>query len=286
MIYKNVANQKLPLYLVNSSGQPVTGEAANITAYISVDGGTPQQVSPVVEVGGGYYVITPSQSQTNGDLLLWWGTHATHICRGGEAFTSRDYTAARAQALDNLDASITSRLAASDYTPPDNAGITAIKSQTDKLRFTGPSGEELVLASASVDEEAIAQAVAQELQGNLVQVIVAPIVGSVQSVVQEGTTITAVTFRPLRAAWYVRDANLSSNQIRVVLFREPSDVVAVYSGSEIVVSQSGSGSLIRLTGSANKTPAAGQYAYALEDATTNTVLFCGKLIVKHIPLPE
>ncbi|MEO0133060.1 MAG: hypothetical protein ABIK73_09065 [candidate division WOR-3 bacterium] len=103
MIYRNVANQKLPLYLQDSSGNPVTGEASNITAYISVDGATPQTVSPVVEVGGGYYTITPSQEQTDGSILFWWGTHPQYICRGGAGFTSKDYTPQRAQKLDNLD---------------------------------------------------------------------------------------------------------------------------------------------------------------------------------------
>jgi len=71
MIFKNVANQKLPLYLQDSSGNPKTGEAANITAYISVDGETPQTVTGVTEIGGGFYYITPSQAQTNGHLLTW-----------------------------------------------------------------------------------------------------------------------------------------------------------------------------------------------------------------------
>jgi calcineurin-like phosphoesterase family protein len=45
------------------------------------------------------------------------------------------YTSARATKLDNLDTTVSSRLAASSYTAPDNAGIAAIKSQTDKLTF-------------------------------------------------------------------------------------------------------------------------------------------------------
>jgi hypothetical protein len=38
--------------------------------------------------------------------------------------------------LANLDAAITTRMATFTYTAPDNAGITAIKAQTDKLYFT------------------------------------------------------------------------------------------------------------------------------------------------------
>lgn len=51
--------------------------------------------------------------------------------------TNQGYTVVRASKLDNLDTAITSRLASSDYVPPDNAGIAAIKLQTDKMTFTG-----------------------------------------------------------------------------------------------------------------------------------------------------
>lgn len=43
------------------------------------------------------------------------------------------WTDARAAKLDNLDATITSRLASAGYTAPDNAGIAAIKLKTDNL---------------------------------------------------------------------------------------------------------------------------------------------------------
>lgn len=42
-------------------------------------------------------------------------------------------TAARALLIDNLDAAVSSRLAAASYTAPDNAGIAAIKAKTDNL---------------------------------------------------------------------------------------------------------------------------------------------------------
>lgn len=109
MLFRNIAGQKLPLFLQDSSGVPKTGEAANITAYVSVDGGAGQTVSPVTEIGGGWYYIAPSAAQTNGHLITWWGTHATYLCRGGAAFSTLDYTQARATMLDNLDATVTSR---------------------------------------------------------------------------------------------------------------------------------------------------------------------------------
>lgn len=91
MILRNVANQKLILFLHDQVGNPKTGEANNITAYISMDGGTPQQISPVTEIGGGFYYISPTQAQTNCGLLVWWGTHASYICIGGAAYPSDIY---------------------------------------------------------------------------------------------------------------------------------------------------------------------------------------------------
>jgi len=47
-----------------------------------------------------------------------------------------NYTAARAPNLDNLDTTVSSRLASAGYTAPDNTSITAIKAKTDSLTFT------------------------------------------------------------------------------------------------------------------------------------------------------
>ena len=73
------------------------------------------------------------------------------------------YTSARAGKLDNLDASVSSRLAASSYVAPDNAGIAAIKSQADKLTFDA-NNYVYAVATVDVDEQAIADAVWDEAQ--------------------------------------------------------------------------------------------------------------------------
>jgi hypothetical protein len=49
------------------------------------------------------------------------------------ALTSQGLTTTRAGKLDNLDAAISTRLASSGYTAPDNTGIAAIKAKTDNL---------------------------------------------------------------------------------------------------------------------------------------------------------
>ncbi len=52
------------------------------------------------------------------------------------AMTAQGYTSARASNLDNLDAAVSSRLAASSYIAPDNTSIADIKAKTDQLQFT------------------------------------------------------------------------------------------------------------------------------------------------------
>lgn len=48
-------------------------------------------------------------------------------------------TSTRAGNLDNLDATVNSRLASSSYTAPDNSGVAAIKAKTDQFAFTTPN---------------------------------------------------------------------------------------------------------------------------------------------------
>lgn len=70
---KNVAGQKYPVYLVDSSGDPVTG--ATVTVKISKDGAAPATITgSVAEIDAtdlpGWYLISFSQGDTNADLLV------------------------------------------------------------------------------------------------------------------------------------------------------------------------------------------------------------------------
>lgn len=78
--------------------------------------------------------------------------------RGDAAWTTAtgfalavDYTTARAAKLDNLDATVSSRLASASYTAPDNANIGLIKVKTDNLPADPASNTQVNtrLASAS-----------------------------------------------------------------------------------------------------------------------------------------
>ncbi|MCC6798317.1 MAG: hypothetical protein IT366_24605 [Candidatus Hydrogenedentes bacterium] len=74
-IEKNVAGQKLFILAVDSAGIEKTGDAANITARISLDGGTPTQTNDVnpTEIDATYqkglYYFDLTQAETNARVL-------------------------------------------------------------------------------------------------------------------------------------------------------------------------------------------------------------------------
>ena len=70
------------------------------------------------------------------------------------------YTADRAAKLDNLDATVSSRMAGSAYTPPDNASIAAIKAKTDRLQFSADDD-----VKATLDGEAVTASSVQDKTG-------------------------------------------------------------------------------------------------------------------------
>ena len=71
-MYKNVSGQKWVVFAFNSTtNAPVTGDAANITAKISIDGaaGAGTNDTNPTELEDGKYVFDLTQAETNGDLL-------------------------------------------------------------------------------------------------------------------------------------------------------------------------------------------------------------------------
>ena len=83
-MYKNVASQKLAVYLYNAlTGTPVTGDAANITAQISLDGGAcaatndtnPTEIDATDQPG--LYLFDLTQAETNANLITVAAVSAT-----------------------------------------------------------------------------------------------------------------------------------------------------------------------------------------------------------------
>lgn len=76
-MYKNLASQKLAVYARNVvTDQPATGDAANITAAISKDGGAtaPTNDANPTELSAashpGIYLFDVLQAETNADLVV------------------------------------------------------------------------------------------------------------------------------------------------------------------------------------------------------------------------
>lgn len=69
---KNVAGQTFRVFAFNRNTLvPVTGDAANITATITKDGGSPAATNDVnpTEDSGGYYLFTATQAESNADTI-------------------------------------------------------------------------------------------------------------------------------------------------------------------------------------------------------------------------
>ncbi len=75
-VYKNVASQKIAVFAVDSTGAAKTGDAANITAYVSKDGGAASASNDTnpTELDStnakGIYLFDMTQTETNADLLV------------------------------------------------------------------------------------------------------------------------------------------------------------------------------------------------------------------------
>lgn len=83
-MFKNVASQKLMLQAIDSAtGRPKTGDAANITAYVSKDGGTATALgdTSATELSStnapGVYWWDLTQAETNADLMFCSGKSTT-----------------------------------------------------------------------------------------------------------------------------------------------------------------------------------------------------------------
>jgi hypothetical protein len=69
---KNTANKWIVFAFNKITGDAVTGDAANITANLRLDGGAANPVDDTnpTELEGGYYAFDLTQAETNGDLIV------------------------------------------------------------------------------------------------------------------------------------------------------------------------------------------------------------------------
>ena len=83
-MFKNVASQKIKIFaIIPSTGLPKTGDAANITVYVSKDNGTVTALTDTSATeldatnAKGWYVFDLAQAETNADDLLFTGKSTT-----------------------------------------------------------------------------------------------------------------------------------------------------------------------------------------------------------------
>ena len=186
---KNVAGQKWRVFAYNRTTQvPQTGDAANITALISIDGaaaGATNDVNPT-EISGGFYEFDLTQAETNGYELLIIPSSVTagiqvigapatvtttpvawptDVVQTGDSFNRIGAAGASLTSLGdiriaNLDATISSRLSPTisgrtlDVTVGGEAGI-------DWSNVSNPSTV-LNLSGTTISAEGIADAVWDE----------------------------------------------------------------------------------------------------------------------------
>ncbi|MEM2124979.1 MAG: hypothetical protein QXQ53_01115 [Candidatus Methanosuratincola sp.] len=159
---KNVANQVVSAHLINKTdGSDVT--SGTTTVYVTIDGGTQATgQGTVTHKGNGEWVYQPTQSETNGEHIIFTFVNSSAISVGvqvntdypqtGDAYAivnNATYgnsalnddidtllsrlTSTRAGYLDNLpnlDTTVSSRA------PESGGNIASIKAKTDQLSFT------------------------------------------------------------------------------------------------------------------------------------------------------
>ena len=227
------------------------------------------------------FVGTDVKATLDGEAVIV-GSYATNQSPG-EQIQGIGYTPTRAAKLDNLDASVSTRLAAASYVAPDNASIAAIKSQTDKLTFDSNNN---VYAAATVDEQAIADAIVSAIgDEQLVQVIVTPIAANLIRQATHGGHIESWTHARITASWTIPGNDLSGHDLRMIIYKpsDPTTRVAEFkSDTGLTVSyNSGTG---QSTISLNADPiSAGNYAWIIRDQTIDTVILKGTIVVYAAP---
>ena len=83
-MFKNVASQKITFLVIDTATNlPKTGDAANLTAYVSIDDGAVTQLTDTsaTELSStnapGLYTFDVAQAETNGDKLVFSGKSST-----------------------------------------------------------------------------------------------------------------------------------------------------------------------------------------------------------------
>ena len=84
ILKRNATGQKIPVFAWDTvADEPKTGDADNITAYISLDGGTPVATNDTnpTELDAtnqpGIYVFELTQAETDADMIILYAKSST-----------------------------------------------------------------------------------------------------------------------------------------------------------------------------------------------------------------
>ena len=135
-MFKNTASQKWIVFAFQDEGgtnpgEPVTGDATNITANLRLDGGAANAVDDVnpTELEDGYYVFDLTQAETNADLIVICPASATAnvnvIGVPGAVWTTTDTSGIEAK-VDTIDGIVDNILLDTAEIGTAGAGLTAV----------------------------------------------------------------------------------------------------------------------------------------------------------------
>lgn len=247
-MFKNVASQKLIVFAFDSTtNSPKTGDAANITAYVSKDYGaatvlTDTSASEIDATNAkGYYLFDLAQAETNANVLLFSAKSSTSnivvIGVPATVFTvPANFTATSIDSSGNVAANVTQLLGTAWFTPatagtPDvNVklwnGLTTVAlplvpttaGRTLDVSATGEAGidwNNIGTASASQNlsnTTVFTATVAGTVSGNVNGNVGGNVTGSVGSVAAGGITASSIADSAIDRATFAADTGLQTTR--------------------------------------------------------------------------
>jgi len=135
-LWKNVASQKMAVFAWDTvANEEKTGDAANITARLSKDGGAATATNDTnpteldATYSPGVYLFDMTQAETNCDLAVLFAKSSSTGIKIEPVIVYTFPTPLGASDISNLDASVSSRLPTASYTAPPSA--VSIRTEMD-----------------------------------------------------------------------------------------------------------------------------------------------------------
>lgn len=131
-VTKQSTSRNVVVFMTDSTDHISGKTGLTLTITASKDGGSFASISPTVtELSNGWYklALTSAHTDTLGDLafhITGTGADPTDFLMQVVAY---DWTSATSLGLSNLDTTVSSRLATSGYTAPDNTTISTINTK-------------------------------------------------------------------------------------------------------------------------------------------------------------